>query len=710
MSSIPSLGMVALLGVAPLGCANLVAQQVSLPVRLTNLAPAPRTQWVDVAVPKADGDALPRVCRVTPYGWIAIKGEDVGIHSTLFHVLARTTGSDSRAGTLQPAAQAPIPPFRLSRWIDDNLNRVFPRPFAYTAHGATEPLIGETTELVSSNEVRQVWRHRGRIRNTPLRWESHLYMYTEQDTIRFECTITNCDLNSPSLTYRINQLWLEGGEYIGLDYRTRLGIGEPFATPASGSTPAGWTQWLSGARDLGRGESLYFTGHVLPLPDGGYQPRGWIYRVGNTQRVVNIQHRLESIGASLQGPLVGVSHDWEGKWLAFGHPPEIPHGHGNGWAEADARHAAFMTQLSWRGDLYDNRPLGLNKHARTTGAQEDFGAAKGTTAIRVGDPRYIYHAFYSMSEFMRPFHNRENDNSYLLRRQHPGLQTWDQVINCRTTTDYLGLTCPLPYAWPNSGFGGIDDQHRSQNNFHALLALTGSYMLKGCLQDYLEIDQTQVPGWMGEPRAVGRLFMAWASMHELLDDAQDRARLRAHMIAKLATVESQWLGRPFLGNPSRPIRAVDTGTDPTFHEPNGQLVNAIITWEHSIAVMGLYAAFKVTGNTRYRDLAREVATTIANHCCFQENGQWYCCTAIRYRTGAQEGAPLPASSYVSSGSQDLIVNNGFWVWVLPSIQILDEIGGHPQGFQARLDSILQTVAPNGPTTWADACWWAAVDW
>jgi len=704
MSTIRSFGMAAAFGFAA------VSPCQSLPVRVTNLAPAPRTQWVDVAVPKVDGDALPKVCKVDPFGWVAIKGEDVGVHSTIFHVLTRTTASDSRAGTLRAVSPQPaVPAFVPSEWVVDDIGKVFPRPFVHTTQGRTEPLVGESFEMVSQNEVRQVWRHRGRVRNTPMMWESFLYIYTRQDTVRFECTLTNCDLSSPDLSFRMDQLWLESGEYLGLDYRTKLGIGEPIHVPPSGNSPGSWVQWLSTPRDIGRGESLFFTGHVLCLPETGNQPRGWVYQVGNLRRVVAINHRLESLAASLAGPVVGVSSDWEGHWLAFGHPPEIPHGQGNGWAEADARHNAFMAEMAVPGDLYDNRLIGLNKHARTTGAQEDFGAAKGTIAVRVGDPRYLYQAPYSMSEFMRPFHNREADGSYLTFQNHPWLQTWDQVINCRTTQDFLGLACPLPYSWPNSGFGGIDDQHRSQNNFHALLALTGSYALKGCLKDYLEIDLSQVPGWLGEPRAVGRLFMAWSSMHELLDDPQDRARLRGRMLDKLATVEQRWLGAPFLNNPARTVRAVDTGTDPSLREPNGQLVTALITWEHSIAVMGLYSAYKVTGNVRFRDLAREVATTIANHCCFESGGNWYCCTAIRYQTGNQEGAPLPPSSYTVSGSQDVLVNNGFWVWVLPAIQILREIGVS-QPLQGKLDSIINNVAPNGPVTWADACWWASTDW
>src|SRR5262249_35662182 len=148
-------------------------------------------------------------------------------------------------------------------------------------------------------------------------------------------------------------------------------------------------------------------------------------------------------------------------------------------------------------------------------------------------PRMLYELGYSVYElFARPFHQREIDGSPLLQRNHPDLRTWSQLIHCPTTHDTLGMICPLPYSWPSDGWSGYDDQHRSHNNFDALLALTGSYALRAVLKDLLEIDLAQVPDRIDSPRAEGRLGMAWANMLLLLDNPMDRARLREHMLLR----------------------------------------------------------------------------------------------------------------------------------------------------------------------------------
>src|SRR5262245_36329464 len=69
-------------------------------IRITNVANVPRTQWVDVAVPIADAMTLPRMCRLDPWGFTALKGVDVGQHSTMFHVLASMTPNQTLTGQL----------------------------------------------------------------------------------------------------------------------------------------------------------------------------------------------------------------------------------------------------------------------------------------------------------------------------------------------------------------------------------------------------------------------------------------------------------------------------------------------------------------------------------------------------------------------------------------------------------------------------------
>ena len=148
---------------------------------------------------------------------------------------------------------------------------------------------------------------------------------------------------------------------------------------------------------------------------------------------------------------------------------------------------------------------------------------------------------------------------------------------------------------------------------------------------------TQVPNRMDSPRAEGRLGIAWANMLLLLDQPADRANLLAHVGARTQAIENAWLGRNFVNDSQKPIRILATGSDPTFLEPNSTRVPAIIVWEHSIATMGFYGLWRVTGDQRLHDLAAEISKVIVNHCIYQEGGHWITCTADALPAGRAGG-------------------------------------------------------------------------
>src|SRR5262249_20772229 len=152
----------------------------------------------------------------------------------------------------------------------------------------------------------------------------------------------------------------------------------------------------------------------------------------------------------------------------------------------------------------------------------------------------------------------------------------------------------------------------------------------------------------------GRLGMAWANMLLLLDNPMDRARLREHMLLRVQTAQLLWPGARFVNDPTHPIRVLGIGSDPTFLDPQGNRSPAIIVWEHSIAAMGYYAMWRVTGEQAMHDLAVEMARLVVEFCIFQENGQWIACTAVRYQLAPHEGEALPPSAYYT-GSPDIHV-------------------------------------------------------
>ncbi len=684
-------------------------------VVLVNLASIPRKQWVDVALPAADAAALPQLCRFQPRGWIAFKGPAVGQHSVLFHVLGDFLPQETVSGTLVGVTNqvATFAPWGMSDWVADDTLAVMPRPVLLDTNGLEHRLLQPRFELVENESpARRVFKLSGRLGTSPIAYEGYLYVYVGQDVVHVESTLTCADPRLSGMSYDFALLWIESGEFLHLDYRTRLGMPAPFVQTAFVPHPShgDWVQVISGPRTLGRGEGLHVSGSMLCLPSAGRTPAPVAYATNGMTNTWSVADRVDELVAEHSWPCVGMWRHWEGKWLAFGEVPEVPIPHrgdgGAGWA--NGAWATFRQLLNQPADLFAQRPRGLFRNAASTGAQEDFGACKGAQAVTVGDPRWIYDAGYSVTEvMMRAFHYREVDGSPMRAANHPGLQCFNQLPNCRTTTTSLGYPCPLPYTWPTTGWTPWDDQHRSHNNFLALLALTGSWSLRDQLRDLAEVDNTQVPNWLDSPRAEGRLAMARANMLLLLEDPAARQELLQTMSDRIAAVQNLWPGRQFVGNAQKPVRAMEIGSDPTFLEPNSSRVPALVTWEHSIAAMGFFAAWRVTGDSRQLAMAREVSRVVVERCCFQENGRWIAATAIRYLQGAQEGDALPPSSYYT-GSPDVHVSLNFWPWILPAVLICREVHATDAALVARCNAILQDVAPNGPNDWATAEWWAVL--
>src|SRR5258707_3485308 len=96
-------------------------------LRITNLANVARKQWVDVAVPLSDAAALPALCRVDPMGFIAWKGANVGLHSTLFHVLATLQPRQTVTGNLVGVPTGGDA-WAMSDWVADDTPGVLPIP------------------------------------------------------------------------------------------------------------------------------------------------------------------------------------------------------------------------------------------------------------------------------------------------------------------------------------------------------------------------------------------------------------------------------------------------------------------------------------------------------------------------------------------------------------------------------------------------------
>ncbi|MCA8949632.1 MAG: hypothetical protein KDE27_09030 [Planctomycetes bacterium] len=702
--------------VAVLGLALAVGCLRAQDVVLRNPTGVARKQWVDVAVPAIDAASLPRLCRFEPNGWIAYRGRTVGEHSVMFHVLADMPARSYFSGRLAPVTNnaASLPPWGMSDWVSDNTFAVLPLPVVVDTDFVEHRLQQPTLEIVEDvSPARRVFHLGGRIGTSAFVFDAYLYIYAAQDSVDVECTFTCSDPRLDTMSYSFVGVWLESGEYMRLDYRERLGLSEPKINYDPNSSGHGrWMQPISGPAAIGRGEGIAVRGSMQCFVSPGRQATPMSYFTHGMGLNWSIADRVDGLFARHDKPTVGIWKHWQDKWLAFGMVPEVPapFRSDNGRSDADATWNGFVNLMQQPSDVFAPRPRGLNKYAGTSGAQEDFGACKGAQAVTVGDPRWLIDAGYSVAAVaMRGFHYREVDGSPMRFGSHQGLQCFSQRPNCKTTADTLGLPCPLPYVWSTNGWSTYDDQHRSQNNFNALLALTGRYALDDQLRDLVEVDMAMVPNWMDSPRGEGRLMMAWANMLLLDSDPQQRQALRQTMLNRIQTVQNSWLGRQFAGNPAKPVRVLQTGSDGSFLEPGTQdRVRAIIVWEHSIATMGFYAAWRTTGDQRFLQMAREISRMIVNHCVFRENNHWVAATAVRYLEGDSEGDAMAANRYYT-GSPDVHVGINFWPWILPAVLICREVhtGLYP-GLVTRCDNILQDVVPNGPNNWLDAEWWAVL--
>jgi hypothetical protein len=685
-------------------------------VRITNMAGTARKQWVDVAIPAGDAIYLPGLCRLDPYGWIAVKGSQVGQHSTLFHVLCDLGAGQSVTGNLAAVSADPnqIPPFTMTDWVADQPMALLPMPVVLDRNGLEHRLAGiSLTEVEHAGPTRRVFCMRGRLTGTPLSYEAFVYVYSCQDAVKVEMTFTNSDPRTSNLSYDFDLMWIESGEFLHIDWQRRLGMPGAVLQTTNPSHPSfgQWVQFVSTTRTMGRNEQIHATGWFLSLPQGNAPVGGMHYQAGPMSMDFSVDDRLRQLIATFDQPAVAVCNDWQGKWLAFGLVPELPLG-ANGWADADQSAATFSTLLQTPADLYSTRPRGLAQLAGTTGAQEDYGATKGAFAVTVGDPRFIHEMGYTVHGelFLRGYHYREIDGSPLMARNHPGLQLWSQLLNCRTTQETVGLVCPTPFSWPNNGWSTFDDQHRSQNNFNTLLALTGDWSLRATLRDLMEVDKVPVPNHMDSPRAEGRLFLAWANALLLLDDPLERQELANIMGLRIDTIRNQWPGRLFVNDPNKPVRVLSVGSDPTFLDPQQVRIPAIVVWEHGIACLGLYGSWRVTGDQRIRDIAAEVSKMVVNHCMFQDpNGHWLACTCVRYLQGVQEGDALPAASYYV-GSPDIHIDPGvdFWPWIMPAVLVCRDLWPGDAALVARCNAILNERVPNGPVDWDQSQWWAVL--
>ena len=336
--------------------------------------------------------------------------------------------------------------------------------------------------------------------------------------------------------------------------------------------------------------------------------------------------------ARMEGrPLVGMSLGWADKWLPFG---VIPTPTVASMAELASRKAAWDRRI-W-GDYLQQRPRAQMPTSGTTGEQPDFGWASDW-AVTAGEPWEILDGLWQCDSYaIRPTANKEPDGRPMQALSHPQAETLNQRPDLSWGQgDRLGWPGVNQIAWIPSPdtvpYTTEDDQHRSPMALAAMVALTRDPVLCSIVEDQIELDRTDfyvrrrvVPA----ARAIGRLALARACW-VWLGYRQAEPVLRQCIDDALAGQQNATAAVPTIG----PIEQAKYG----WATAAGQPVMGWQPWQQMIAAGGIRAAWRVTGEDRYRIASEKLCETILSEAWRMRQGKAWHAYAVAYNNGLPMG-------------------------------------------------------------------------
>ncbi|MHA2064058.1 MAG: hypothetical protein ACXABY_06725, partial [Candidatus Thorarchaeota archaeon] len=314
-------------------------------------------------------------------------------------------------------------------------------------------------------------------------------------------------------------------------------------------------------------------------------------------------------------------------------------------------------------------------------------------------------------EYLRGLMHFELDGSMVLQENHPNMVTWGSEIHWRVSGDTLGKRQPLWGERRNTGWFGYDDQHRSNNNLAVYLALTGDPMMEELVMHHLQLDRAAHKNRIGAPRAVGRLLLCWSHWYRLLSGVA-RSQVREVMEEKLRAVANNWRG----GKHPNPVKVLTYDTDPRrgVVDSNGNPLPDWSVWEHGLATVGLYAAWKTIGSQVAYDILVDVCKTVIDYAVFEQAGRLWICDNVYYPLGLDEGKPIDTLGFpYSTTASHLNVpsgQGGTVEWTRPAVLIAIEIldqGSATYNKAVQLANTFGVASPITDTRRAE--WWACVN-
>lgn len=651
---------------------------------LTNLSPFQRTTYCAVAFPTpvvADLGAHAVFRTATGDLWPAVRGS-VRERRTIYRIRCTNMQPFALVNGVLNANNAEPAPFVFHPWVTDDLGALLPKLGALRANQVREAQPLGTPVLVEQSSAHQLWKYEVWIKQFGLKLTWWAEILSGEPVLRCWGKVTWSDRADPNYNTTFDAIVLATREPFVLDFAQRHGV-------RAASFVGG--EWLLNLTPTGismqDGCALPLSGVMLCQPQG--------------PSTADAEEGLASQQAAIGGPVLGVSHDWDGHWLAHGNVPRLV----TSAAHAVQRQQAwqqFESLLQQPAGWFAPRPIACGPTPWQTGDQEDFGATKGTHVVTDQDPRFLRRMQYAVyAEAFRGTSLLEADGSPLLASNHMRWVTWNGVTHWHTgvSTDRLGKTF---VGTPASGWYGYDDEHRSQNNLAAYALLADDPLADDLIACQLQLDlasyRTRHPNMgQGAARAQGRTLQTFAQLYAATGDARWAKLIRdrvPHMLAQ-PTLQQGWMYALHVGSPDARKQVYNPVTN--------QLSPWVSMWEHGLAAVGLYAAHKIDPkNGDLYECLRRVCLTLVRFGWMQLDGVRHTVHDIAWRNGEGPlyGMQLARRELTAApGAGDV------GSWTFAGILVARElIGSSPE-----LDGYVRSATGGAnATSPRQGEWWAAV--
>ena len=621
---------------------------------------------------------------------VRIRGDEIFVRGKV----DKSSSTEIEVQPVQTDVDALPPEFKFSDWVIDQPEKLLPS-FTIDGEGSIPMIfyagVGPKPDAYfmfeGDNDVRKRVRFRTRLLNAQITIDGWIDLFDQQDVAPI---IVRCSYGTVAservLNKQFGSLKMFTGEKPVIDFFRAKGLIETFYR----TDILQWETEIVSPRLWWKARTIEVFGALLCMPDYS--------KLGDYVNRPDFQHRMNTLKAREEGPMVGFADIWDGHWLATKNIPQEVYIDDNFiWNK-------YVNRIKNYGDEYNERDYAQPQYSGQTGAQPDFGISRGELVVSQKLAFMLHDYRFSVQAWMlRPYSHKEADGNPITKANHPSTLLYNLSIDTRFGTDFLGFPNPVPY---NQFWTGSDGQHRTDNLLYAMYALTRDPSIKATIEDLVQCSLMELKTWrlygmpqsIEAPRGWGRPLLSMAhavslGFKELLPDLNEMVDVM-HSCASMYKIPQ---------TPDRTVRTLsNNGFKYGWLDSQGKQIRAWVCWEESIAAIGLWAAYKVTGNRKALDLAIEIGRTLTKHAFFKSGSTWYACYCVRWDTN-NPGLPLPASSYNLDPNNKDVVVYGMQQWMLASLMIY-VMNGTDTNDIARAKEILRFF--NLPKNYDDSAWLA----